>query len=500
MISDFARQASENDEWPEPVPFDQYSSLPDFPVDALSGIGREIVEIVSEVNQVDAALPACFYLGALSACLAKKARVDLVSHKEPLNLYLCPIAESGERKTATCEIMTGPAYECQKARQDEMDAVIRDAQVHFKVREKRLEKLQKKAAEDEDSKKREQAKNEALEAAREMDEHPIPVKPDFLVDDVTPEKLGALMAENGERMAVLTCEGGLFEIMAGRYSRDGAGNLDLFLKAHAGDYWGNHRIGREKKTMEAPALTLCLAVQSDVIEEVGRTPHFRGKGLLARFLYAKCESQVGYRERQTTGIPLSLRENYRRHVFSLMDIPFTNAALRLSQDGQALWDDFYNDAEREMRPGGSLYYLRDWGSKLPGAVGRIAGLLHLAEHGAAGLSLPISVDIVSASCGIGAYFKEHAIAVFGMMQEDPRMKLARQILEYVERERPDTFTVRDIMRHTSIGIRENVDLGVKVLVDRGYIRAEEPVKADGPGRPKAAAYRVNPVFLRDKNV
>ena len=311
------------------------------------------------------------------------------------------------------------------------------------------------------------------------------------------------MAENGERMSVITPEGGLFEIMAGRYSKDGTGNLDLYLKGHAGDYWGNHRIGREKKTMEAPALTLCLAVQSDVIEEAGRTPHFRGKGLLARFLYARCKSQVGYRDRQPKSIERTLSDSYKNHVLSLMDVPSTGATLRLSQDAQSAWDEFYNDIEREMRPEGSLYYLPDWGSKLPGAAARIAGLLHLAEHGARGLSLPISVNSVTASCAIGAYFKEHAIAVFGFMMEDKRIKLAKQILDYIARARPETFKGRDVIHCTGIKIMEDVDQGLKVLLDRGYVRAEEPAKVDGTvktGRPAAISYRIHPHLLKGKYV
>jgi replicative DNA helicase len=501
-VSEFARQAVENDEWPKPVPFDQYSSLPDFPVEALPGIGREMIEAVSKVNQVDPALAACLYFGALSTCLSKKAKVNLLSHEEPMNLYLCPVSNSGTRKSSTTSDIAGPLYEYETARRDKLSATISDAYNAYKIRENRLEKLQKKAAKDNPI-ERASIEEEAREEARWLSENPIPTLPTYLVDDVTPEKLGVLMAENGECMAVLSPEGGLFEIMAGRYSKDGVGNIELFLKAHAGDPWSNHRIGREEKRMESPALTLCLAVQAGVIEEIGKNARFREKGLLARFLFSLCESHVGYRGRQTDSIPVPLRQSYRSHVFSLMDIPVTAASLRLSQEAQAVWDEFYNDAEREMRPEGSLYYLQDWGSKLPGAAARIAGLLHLAEHGMNGLSLPISVNIVTASCAIGAYFKEHAIAVFGMMQEDLKIKLARQLLDYIRRIEPETFTGRDVMHHTSIGLMEDVDLGVKVLLDRGYIRGEDAVNEltdnRGPGRPKAKGYRVNPKTFDRKN-
>jgi len=490
------------EEWPDPVPFDKYSSLPDFPTDALSGVGQEIVEVVSQVNQVDPALTACLYLASLSTSCSKKSKVDLKSHTETLNLYLCPVYDSGNRKSSTDSAMTRPLYEFQKGRQEEMKKIIQEAQSVFKIKEKRLERLQKRAAEEEDPLQVTELENQARKLALDLSENPVPKSPVYLVDDVTPEKLGVLMADNGERIAVITPEGGLFEIMAGRYSKDGIGNIDLFLKAHAGDYWSNQRIGRESKTMQTPALTLCLAVQCEVIEEAGKNHHFRGKGLLARFLYSRCKSQVGYRRRQKISIPSSLSQSYQAHVFSLMEIPLTDNSLSLSGEAQEAWDEFYTDIEKEMRPDGSLYYLPDWGSKLPGAVARIAGLLHLAEHGAKGLSLPISVNCVNASCVIGAYFKEHAIAVFGLMQEDRRFKLARQILAYVDRGRPETFRGRDIMHHTAISLMEDVEQGVRVLVDRGYIReeAEGVLNKSGPGRPSGKTYRVNPKIFERRNI
>lgn len=45
---------------------------------------------------------------------------------------------------------------------------------------------------------------------------------------------GALLAEHGECMAWLSSEGGVFDLLQGRYS-NGIPNLDLVLKAHSGD-------------------------------------------------------------------------------------------------------------------------------------------------------------------------------------------------------------------------------------------------------------------------
>ena len=81
------------------------------------------------------------------------------------------------------------------------------------------------------------------------------------------------------------------------------------------------------------------------------------------------------------------------------------------------------------------------------------------------------------------------------MQEDPRMKLARQIRDYIQRQRPETFKVREVMRHTAIQLAEDVEKGIGILRERGYVRQEENIDSAGVGRPEAKTYRVNPKFL-----
>ena len=484
---------SEPEEWPDPLPLDKDTDLPDFPVEALPGVGREMVEVAAKINQVDIGLAASIYLGVLSAACAKTARVDLGSHEEPVNLYLCPILDSGNRKSATEAVLSAPLYDFQRKVQEELAPVIRDAALKRRLLERRLDALLKKAASG-DFEKRPQLESQAKEVSQQIDENPVPKTPLYLMDDCTPEKLGDAMADNGERMAIITTEAGIFETMSGRYDK-GTTNIDLFLKSHSGDSWAAHRIGRDSKTMANPTLTLTVSVQSQVIEEIGANKRFQGRGLLARFLYSKCKSFVGSRTRQTMSIPSSLKMNYGNHITDLLSIPLSDARLCLSPDAQALWDEFYNYVEAEMKPGNSLCYLHDWGSKLPGAVARIAGLLHLAEHGSEGLLKPISASVVSASCMIGRYFLQHALAVFDMMREDPRLKVARRILTYIKKDGVQTFQGRDAMRHTHIPTIEEVMQGIRVLIDRGIVREDEGRVTNMGGRPQSPHYLVNPKIL-----
>jgi hypothetical protein len=498
MAKQEIEEEMKQEEWPDPIPINSFDNLPEFPVQLLPSPGREMIEAVSEVNQVDKGMPSSIFLAVLSSCLAKKAIVDLITHTEPINLYVASIAEVGERKSRNIHDMTLPIYEYQKQKEIDMKDIITEAYNKRNIEDQRLANLQKIAAKADNEMERKKLQDEATQLAIEIENNPVPKSPIYIADDITSEATAAIMAENDERLSVISAEGNIFGIMAGRYNERG-GNFDIYLKAHPGDSWSSHRIGRKQETMLNPALTMCLTVQPDVIQEIGRNSHFRGRGLLARFLYSLCHSKAGTRKRQNKSVSPLLIQQYSNFIKSLMDIPLQSIKLSLTPDAAGCWDQFHDDIEAELIPGRSLETLKDWGSKLPGAVARIAGLLHFAQYGANAVNMPISVNIVSASCAIGLYYKEHALAAFGVMQEDPRIEAAKKILSYIYRHKPETFKGRDVLRHSNLKSMDDVKKGLNVLIERAYIR-DISSHHMGKGRPQAIEYEINEkIYLLEKH-
>ncbi len=93
--------------------------------------------------------------------------------------------------------------------------------------EARIERLRRKAASAADP-------SNLMREIRDSEAN-LPVVPPVFrihVDDCTPERLASLMVEQGGRMQVFSDEGGVFELLAGRYSK-GIPNLDLWLKGHS---------------------------------------------------------------------------------------------------------------------------------------------------------------------------------------------------------------------------------------------------------------------------
>jgi len=479
-------------EWQDPIPLTEYSSLPKFPTEVLPKTGRDFVRNVATVTQVDEGLPGCIYLASIAVAIAKKYNVGLRTHWEPLNIYTAPISDPGERRTTTLAIMCAPLYKYQKDKRELLKRDIRESQNRCKVLEGRLARLQKQAAHTEDQTERSQFIDQANDVLEEMEQNPVLVAPQYLADDVTNEALFDIMAEQGERVGVFSTEGGVFTVMTGLYSEKY--NMDIWLKGHAGDEISKNRVASGSKQMDSPALTACLAVQYDVLREIGANRRFRGRGFTARWQYGICESQVGGRHRQESTIDTAAQEAYERQIIALMEIPTITPTplIPLADDAQKQWNLLYNEIEGEMLPGGPLKHIRDWGSKLPGAVARLAGILHFSEHGAGASSQSISLKTTIAACALGEFFKAHAIAAFGLMQEDPRIEAAKAILSYIKAQHPTVFKARDILRHKNIfKTVEDILPGLKVLTERGYIR-EKLKEYAGVGRPEAMEYEVNP--------
>ena len=82
---------------------------------------------------------------------------------------------------------------------------------------------------------------------------------------------------------------------------------------------------------------------------------------------------------------------------------------------------------------GELAALADWGAKYVGAVARIAGIIHLAEHGPdRGPREQITAQTILAASQIGSYFKAAAVNAFIEMGTDQVTNDAIYLLGRVE--------------------------------------------------------------------
>jgi len=74
---------------------------------------------------------------------------------------------------------------------------------------------------------------DAADAAKaDMRKIKVPVIPRLLAQDASPAALKDLLAEHNGRIAIISAEGGLFDMVAARYGRE---SVDIYTEGHSGD-------------------------------------------------------------------------------------------------------------------------------------------------------------------------------------------------------------------------------------------------------------------------
>jgi replicative DNA helicase len=489
--------------WPDPLPLSSTPDVPTFPLWALPEWLGEYAACLAEVTQTPADLAGCLALAVLSVAAAGKVWVDAGAWTEPTCLYVVVVLPPGNRKSEVFRAMTAPLRAVERTMIDAARPVIAEALIRRKIAEADADKTARAAetaAASLDSDRKTSALIDAAEARLELDKAEVPAEPCLFAADTTIEKLGSRLAEQGGRFAVLSAEGEIFSIAAGRYS--GAPNLGILKEAHAGEAT---RVERQTRVehIDAATLTLGICTQPGVLNRLGETPQFREQGLLARLLYAVPESRLGYRNPTPEPMPPAARDLYTATTTALtlslsaLDEPQT---LSFTPDAARAVTGLLAALEPRFRAGsGDLAHMTDWGGKLAGAIIRIAALLHLAEHVRDGWDRPITLDTLNAAAEIGDYFTHHAKAAYDTIGADPATANARAVLQWLATTRAAHVTARDLMRGMRDRFPKAADLNapLQILESRGWIRPRPGQPPQGRGRPGSPAWDVHPAIMRD---
>ena len=474
--------------WDTPIPFDEYD-LPTFPVDALPEVIRRYVLAVAESTQTTVDMAAVEALGVVSLCSQGKYFIrGNADWAEPLNTYTIVILPPAERKSSVLSMMIRPVEVFEKLENERRSPEIVKSQMELSKLEKEKRSLVERASKGKATE--EDIKNKAKEIAEYE-----PVKPlRLFVDDVTSEKLTSVLAENNGCAAVVSAEGGIFDIISGLYSRNV--NIDVFLKGHSGDTIRVDRIGRASESIIHPALTMVLAVQPEVLNGLMSNNTFRGRGLTARFLYSMPKSTVGSRSFSTEPIPEGVRVRYQDLIEAILSSDNEQQPISLDDGAQEVLETLFNEVEGRLK--GDLAEIPDWAGKFVGSVLRISGILHVMKYPKDSMFDSVDRETMENAVTIGRYFLEHAKAAYSLMGADAVNKNAQYLLSAIRRERLTEFSRRDAMRLCRrFKTADSIQPILNRLCEYGYIVQKTKEPAFGAGRRSSEVYLTNPAVLED---
>ncbi|MCR5219622.1 MAG: DUF3987 domain-containing protein [bacterium] len=497
MVNDGPKPGDEGFEWPEPVPFSTIN-LPKLTPDMLPDKFGEYCAALAEAKQVPLELAVSMALAALSAAAVAGYELEIrPGYREPPIIYtICPL-EPANRKSAVCSAVMEPLIEWEKTMAEELGPEIRRANSQRKSLEKAIDHKRAEYARADPS-DRDRIQREIDELEEQMPEETS--LPRVLTDSVTPEALAVLMKEQGECMAILSAEGGIFDIVAGMYNK-GVPNMDLFLKAWCRESYRVDRRNSDSVLLERPALVMGITAQPFTMANRTAAKAFRGRGLDGRFLYFLPESILGRRKVEPEPMNEGVKTWFSNKLKSLLPTTWGRnrpqpQTLYLSAEAYRGWLEFSEALEKELAEDGEFDGMTDWGGKLAGYVARLAELFHLASHDDPAKE-KISPEIMSLASQLGAFLAEHAKAAYSLMGTDETLEGAKKIHAWIKRKHAERFTTQEVwqdLRRTfcrAPALRE----ALTELADRFYIYEIPTEERTGPGRKPAPRYLVNPKAL-----
>lgn len=489
-----AQPVKEPSTWPDPIMPGQ-AKTPAIPTDVLPDWVAAMAQAVAASTQTPPALAVMTGLAVLATVLQRRFEVAPYGndYTEPLPLWTSGVSPSGGRKTAVQNAMIGPVVRWEKLTRDRMRGDIAKNIAVRAVAKKRIEKLQLDAAKAKDASERESITQEIQQ--EEVNTPDELRAPRLFTGDTTAERLQAMLVEHGERMAVLSDEAGIFLVMAGIYS-GGVANIDVFLQGHAGSPLRVDRAGRCAH-VDKPALSFGLLMQPDVMSEVASSRRFRGSGLLARFLYAIPESNVGKRDvRANVPIPEHVKQTYEAGIFRLLEgaggAVEAPKVLTLSDEAKEAWLLFSQEIEHSQGEGSLFDSITDWTCKLPGAVARIAALIELAESGTQ--ATQVSHSAMARAVRLAWLLVPHAQAAFGLLGTDGTDADAIAIVKWFRANDLAVFTRRDAQKAQEGRFRsvERLQKALDRLEHQDVLRS---YKRHNKGAPPTAMFQINPKAL-----
>lgn len=494
-VEEFDPEPQDPDEpWPIPVAIEEDGPPPPFPLEALPKWMGDHAWAVSDRLQVPVDLCAQLALGALSTMAMGHARVAVTSTwVEHVHLWLATAMHSGAGKSPADRAMSGVIRKYEEELRSAVEDDINRAEAQKRVAERNLKEAERKGSIEEIA--------ELTATAMAIE---VPPLPRLLADDATPEALTMIMSAHNGRMAIVSAEAEILDMVCGTYAANRSINLNVYLKGWSGDpiivdRKGSNGKGAEHFRIPEAMITVSVTVQPSALAALAEHPELAGRGFLARFMYALPESLRGRRDRQRARVADSLgtEKAYEDALLTIGRRLGRNQFpidLVFADDATDLFLDWLQDQEGRLGPGEDLEPIAEWVAKLQGSVARLAALLHLADgrlH-----PTPIDVATVRRAIAIGEYWIAHAKAVTRVWRPSPEKQIAAAVVRWLRglEEVPEMVSLRDVghamkstfnRRPEVYEAVENLRVPLQQLVDDGWLRTVDGgrVTIGGRGRP-----------------
>ena len=256
--------------------------------------------------------------------------------------------------------------------------------------------------------------------------------PAFSVEDVTTEKLAALLAANGETLASISPDAGaIVNNLLGRYSSLDRTDESVYLKAFSGDFL---RVDRQKHAepvlLKSPCLAALWLTQPDKLETLLGEKELTDGGLIPRLLVCHTNAEALEIVEGAKGIPAEVSAAYRRTIHALLktyrlaDEPRTIVP---SPDALALLNGHFNAIVGRRR--GELRDVSSYAARWGEQAWRLAVCLHAGEWGAQAHEQALEAETAARAIKLAEWFADQQLEILSAGRDAGRRKLRDEVLK-----------------------------------------------------------------------
>lgn len=417
-----------------------------FPTHCLPPVAQRMATAIAGAVGVPESLSGPAILGVLSASIGTGLEVRSGPVRTSrANLYIVVSAESGTGKSESMRLALAPLLQYDAEIKDRHEQhVLPNAEAEIEILSVEIGKLKKLAGKELTEEGRRQLQDDlserkvALAAAETSKEAPV-----LTVEDVTVERLAALLSLRGETLTSLSPDaGGAINNLLGRYNSTERTDESLYLKAWTGEYCRVDRQGRRAIWLKRPWLSLLWFVQPDKVTSLLAVESLRDGGFIQRLLlcHSGCRLQKLNEHGRTVGTAAFSHDtavawgNLVRELMASYRTGGEEASIVVpDSDASLLFIEHYNTIVDRWDTG-ELKDVTSFVVRWTEQAWRIALCLHAGVHGSNAASVHLTSDTAQSALDLADWFAEQQLAILSdtrVQQRKSRLgRLRTLIAEY----------------------------------------------------------------------
>jgi hypothetical protein len=445
---------------------------------------RDMAEAVSESVRIPLSLSGPLILGVTSGAIGKG--LELESGADRIirgNLYMLGLGKSGTGKSSAFKLGAEPITTAEIEMLKFWREISRpEIKAELRILDREIKALEavlggkKKADVDRFKLKKELAEKIAKVAhwQEELQE------PRMIVEDVTQEALGVLLARNSEQLFSLSADAGkTLQNLEGRYIKEkGKSDDDIYIKAYTGDRCVVDRIGRDPVILENPCLSLFWLIQPERAQRLFSNPDLRNGGFLPRCLIWNSRVEPTEQPEEDKPIPARVWTDFASLIKVLLDTyrngkGHTIPSSRLAKEAMRT---YHNSLVARRRK--DLCDINSFVARWTENAWRILVNLHVGAHLGNAHLTQIDRFRPDHAIELSEWFGTEQVRLLSAMRESADWETLSELIELVQRVYKGKATIRNLSRRHCYQ-REELERLAKKFPSKIAIKREEPSEKGG---------------------